>query len=327
MNYRTALVMHEACGRHDTGWAHPEHMGRLPAVLNAIYRETPALLDHVLQQEATFATSDDVLRAHSPHHLERLRRAADFAIERNAIVGMDSETLVSPASWDAAMAAAGAAVTATKLVLEGSVPTAFALARPPGHHATEDIAMGFCLLNNVAIAARWARTQGLERVLIIDWDVHHGNGTQDIFYNDPSVYYLSLHQYPLYPGTGFPDERGAGAALNTNRNVQVTAGTAGPKYIDLLSKALDATMAEFEPELVFVSAGFDCLRGDPLGGLHLEPADLHAVTLLIRERCRSAGGRMVCTLEGGYAPERVGLGVVDVLRALSELPPAETGRP
>jgi acetoin utilization deacetylase AcuC-like enzyme len=324
MNYRTALVMHEACGRHDTGWAHPEHQGRLPAVLNAIYRETPALLDHVLQYEAELATAEDILRAHTPHHLERLRRAADFAIERNAIVGLDSETLVSPASWDAALAGAGAVLTATRLVIEGQVPTAFALSRPPGHHATEDIAMGFCLLNNVAIAARWARTQGLERVLIIDWDVHHGNGTQDIFYSDPSVYYLSLHQYPLYPGTGFPDERGAGAALNTTRNVQLSAGMGGVRYLELLRAALDAVLAEFEPEVVFISAGFDCLRGDPLGGLHLEPADLHAVTLLIRERCTSARGRVVHALEGGYAPERVGRGVVDVLRALCDLPPAST---
>ena len=315
--------MHEACGRHDTGWGHPEHMGRLPAVLNAIYRETPALLDHVLQCEAELVTAEDILRAHTPHHLERLRRAAEVAIERNSIVGLDSETLVSPASWDAALASAGCVVSATRLVLQGTVPTAFALARPPGHHATEDVAMGFCLLNNVAIAARWARAQGVERVLIIDWDVHHGNGTQDIFYNDPAVYYLSLHQYPLYPGTGFQDERGGGAALNTNRNVQVTAGTGGASYLALLDNALAAVQGEFQPELVIVSAGFDCLRGDPLGGLRLEPADLHAATLLIRDRYASAGGRMVLALEGGYAPERVGLGVVDVLRALCDQPPAQ----
>jgi acetoin utilization deacetylase AcuC-like enzyme len=185
--------------------------------------------------------------------------------------------------------------------------------------------MGFCLLNNVAVAARWARAQGMERVLIVDWDVHHGNGTQDIFYNDPAVYYLSLHQYPLYPGTGFPDERGAGAALNTNRNVQVNAGTAGPAYLALLDAALVAVQAEFAPELVIVSGGFDCLRGDPLGGLHLEPADLHAATLRIREHCTSAEGRMVVALEGGYAPERTALGVVDVLRALCELPPQLQG--
>jgi acetoin utilization deacetylase AcuC-like enzyme len=236
---------------------------------------------------------------------------------------LDSETLVSPASWEAALAAAGCVITATRLVLEGSVPTAFALSRPPGHHATDDVAMGFCLLNNVAIAARWARAQGVNRIMIVDWDVHHGNGTQDIFYADPSVYYLSLHQHPLYPGTGYPEERGIGAALGTNRNVQVMAGTAGPEYLRLFRAAVDAALAEFTPELVLVSAGFDVLRGDPLGGLHLEPADLHAATRHLMDRSAGpAGGRLVFALEGGYTPDRVGLAVVDVLRALVDLPPA-----
>ncbi|HSL70281.1 MAG TPA: histone deacetylase [Longimicrobiales bacterium] len=323
MTYRTALVMHEACGRHDTGWAHPEHQGRLPGILNAIYRETPALLDHVLQCEGELITEDDILRAHSVAYLDQLRRAAKLALETGRIMELDSETLVSPASWEAALAAAGCVVSATRLVLKGTVPTAFALSRPPGHHATEDVAMGFCLLNNVAIAARWARTQGVDRVMIVDWDVHHGNGTQDIFYRDPAVYYLSLHQFPLYPGTGYPEERGIGAALNTNRNVQVVAGTAGPEYLRLFRDAVDAALAEFSPELVLVSAGFDVLRGDPLGGLHLEPADLHAATRYLMERmARPAQGRLIFALEGGYAPDRVGRGVVDVLRALADQPPA-----
>jgi acetoin utilization deacetylase AcuC-like enzyme len=311
--------MHEACGRHDTGWAHPEHQGRLPAILNAIYQETPVLLDHVQQVEATLATEEDVLRVHSTAHLEQLRRASAMAIESGRIVGLDSETLVSPASWEAAFAAAGCVLSAARLVLNGDVPTAFALARPPGHHATQDVAMGFCLLNNVAIAARWLRTQGVDRILIIDWDVHHGNGTQDIFYADPSVYYLSLHQHPLYPGTGQPDERGAGAALNRNRNVRVSAGTAGPQYLALFEDAIEATLAEFSPDFVLVSAGFDCLRGDPLGGLELEPADLHQLTSGLLQRLAPRTTRVVHALEGGYNPPRVGEGVVAVLRALAGL--------
>lgn len=314
--------MHEACARHDTGWAHPEHQGRLPAILNALYKDTPTLIEHVLQVETEPAQETDVLRAHSPEHLERLRRASHEALETGRIVELDSETLMSPASWDAAFGAAGAAITATRLVLEGEAAHAFALCRPPGHHATEDIAMGFCLINNVAVAARWARAQGIDKVLIIDWDVHHGNGTQDIFYTDPNVYYFSLHQFPLYPGTGFVEERGLGAGMGTTRNVHVMTGTEGPEYLALLDEALSKTLAEFKPELVLISAGFDCLRGDPLGGLRLEPEHLHAATRMILDATApSAQGRTVALLEGGYAPERVGLGVVDVMRAFAGLPP------
>jgi acetoin utilization deacetylase AcuC-like enzyme len=319
-DYRTALVTHEACGCHDTGWAHPEHQGRLPAILNAVYQDTPALLDYVQQVEATPATEEDVLRVHSSAHLEFLRKASKLAIESGRIVGLDVETMMSPASWDAAFAAAGCVLTAARMVLNAEVPTAFALARPPGHHATQDVAMGFCLLNNVAIAARWLRRQGIDRVLIIDWDVHHGNGTQDIFYADPSVYYLSLHQHPLYPGTGHPEERGAGAAQNCNRNVRISAGTAGPEYLGLFQEALEGTLAEFSPDFVLVSAGFDCLRADPLGGLQLEPADLHQLTMRLLLRLAPGTTRVVHTLEGGYNAPRVGEGVVSVLRALAGLP-------
>ncbi len=318
-DYRTALVMHEACGRHDTGWAHPEHQGRLPAILNAIYQQTPALLDLVLQAEAVPATEKDILRAHSSRLLERLRKAAEIASERSSIVGLDVETLVSPASWEAALASAGCVLSAARLVLEGTVSSAFALTRPPGHHATEDVSMGFCLLNNVAIAARWLRTRGVERVLIVDWDVHHGNGTQDIFYADPATYYLSLHQHPLYPGTGDPNERGAGAALNTNRNVQIRADMAGEEYLRLFERALETVLSEFSPEFVLVSAGFDCLRGDPLGGLALEPTDLHVLTRRMLARLQPRVRGVVLALEGGYNPPRVGDGVVAVLRALAGL--------
>jgi acetoin utilization deacetylase AcuC-like enzyme len=316
-----ALVSHPDCGRHDTGWGHPEHQGRLPAIVRAIYQETPALLEIMLQREATPVGTEDLLRVHTPEEVERVRQAVAEAEREGTQVSIDADTVVSDASRDAALAAAGCAVTGVELVLDGAAETAFGLSRPPGHHATAERAMGFCLFNNVAVAARWAQARrGVGRVLIIDWDVHHGNGTQDIFYEDPSVYYLSLHQSPHYPGTGAAEERGADAGLGTTRNVPLPAGTTAAEYRRAFEDSLDATLAEFEPELVLISAGFDCLAGDPLGDFGLEPADLHALTRLILERTRStAGGKVVAVLEGGYTPARVGAGVVAVIRALGGL--------
>lgn len=317
--------MHPDCGLHDTGWGHPEHQGRLPAIVKAIYQDTPALIEVMLQREAEPARLAELRRVHSPEHIERVRAAVAEAERTGAQVSLDADTVVSAASWDAALAAAGCAVSGVRLVLDGEAATAFAGSRPPGHHATRDLAMGFCLFNNVAVAARWAQAErGVERVLIIDWDVHHGNGTQDIFYADPSVYYLSLHQSPHYPGTGEAEERGAGAGLGTTRNLPLPEGTTAAEYRRLFEGALAAVLAEFAPELVLISAGFDCLAGDPLGGLGLEPGDLHALTRLVLERTQAtARGKVVAVLEGGYAPARVGAGVVAVIRALGGLPPQD----
>ncbi|HWV58491.1 MAG TPA: histone deacetylase, partial [Longimicrobiales bacterium] len=233
-------------------------------------------------------------------------------------VSLDADTVVSAASWDAALAAAGCAITAVRLTLGGEVGSAFALSRPPGHHAGADYSMGFCLFNNVAVAARWAQVHhGIGRILIIDWDVHHGNGTQDIFYDDGAVHYLSLHQSPHYPGTGSARERGAGQGLGATTNVPVPAGMSRPAYMDTFREALDQALHAASPELVLISAGMDCLAGDPLGGLRLEPADVHQMTREVVDRARVP---VVAVLEGGYAPRRVGLAVVNALRAFAGLP-------
>jgi acetoin utilization deacetylase AcuC-like enzyme len=322
--FPSALVLHPDCGRHDTGWRHPEHQGRLPAIVQAIYRDTPALLERVLQREGSHATVEDVARVHSPAYLEQVRGCAATAARDETLVMLDADTVVSPATWDASLAAAGCVLAAVRLVLAGEAETAFALCRPPGHHALPAHAMGFCLFNNVAIAARALQQSGPKRVLIVDWDVHHGNGTQDIFYGDGSVYYLSLHQSPHYPGTGAAAERGAGAGVGRTLNVPLPAGTSGSVYRSAFSSALDRVFDEFDPEFVLVSAGFDCLAGDPLGGLLLEPEDMHRLARDLLERCRAsaAGGRMVLALEGGYQPERTGRGVINVYHALTDLPPA-----
>ena len=319
-----ALVGHHACGLHDTGWGHPEHQGRLPAILSAIEKDTPALIDHLEQREAIVADAALLHLVHPREHVDLVRATAQQAEEQRAQLHLDADTVVSAASWDAALAAAGAVVTATDFVLDGLYDAAFALSRPPGHHAPADRAMGFCLFNSVAIAARHAQRRGAERVLVVDWDVHHGNGTQDVFYDDGSVYYLSTHLSPHYPGTGAAEERGAGSGLNATRNVPMPHGIRADDYHRAFDDALDATLAEFQPDVVIVSAGFDCLAGDPLGGMRLEPSDLHAITIRLREATRAtAGGRMIVALEGGYAPPRVGKGVVAVLRALCGLPPQD----
>ncbi len=316
----TAIVSHPACALHDTGWHHPEHQGRLPAIVKAIYRETPALLDRMLQAEARPASRDDLLRVHTPAHLDHVGRWVERAKEAGGPVAMTQDTIVSPASWDAAVGAAGAALDATKIVLDGEAGTAFALTRPPGHHANAERAMGFCLFNNVAVAAKWAvQEAGLERVLIVDWDVHHGNGTQEIFYTDPSVYYLSLHMTGHYPGTGSTGQTGSGAGKGTTRNVPFPHGVEREYYLEVYDEVVSMVLDEFTPDLVLVSAGFDCLAGDPLGGLLLEPVDLHGMT---RRLVDDAGGRVVALLEGGYVPHRAAEGAVQTLRALAGLPPA-----
>jgi acetoin utilization deacetylase AcuC-like enzyme len=315
----TALVLHPDCGRHDTGWSHPEHQGRLPAIVHALYQETPALLERVLQHEGTHATRAQIARVHTSAHIATIEAIAAEAARSGSGIRVDPDTVVSGASWDAALAAAGCTLDAVGLVLRGEAQSAFALSRPPGHHALPDRAMGFCLFNSVAVAARALQQEhGVQRVLIVDWDVHHGNGTQDIFYGDPDVYYLSIHQSPHYPGTGAVGERGAGAGQGTTLNVPLAGGTTASEWRRSFSAALDDVFRDFRPDFVLVSAGFDCMRGDPLGGFQLEPDDLHALTLELCGRVRASGaGGPVLTLEGGYAPARTAAGVLAVFRALA----------
>ncbi len=321
---RTALVLHPDCERHDPGPGHSESRARLPALLQAVRADAalPGVLDEHL---AVPATEEDLLRVHTAAHVARVRGAVEDARRDGAPRRLDPDTLVSEGSWDAALAAAGCATTALELVLDGRAPAAFALSRPPGHHAAADRAAGFCLFNNVAVAIRRLQATGrVERALVVDWDAHHGDGTQAIFWDDPSVYVLSLHLRRGYPGTGAEDEVGADAGVGTTRNVPLRRGTGRPGYLRRFREALDAALASFEPDLVVVSAGFDCLAGDPEGGLLLEPADLHRLTtdLLARLPAR-ARGRVAAVLEGGYRIEAIGAGLVAVLRALSGLPPAE----
>lgn len=317
----TGFFLHPSSPLHDTGWNHPEHQGRMRALASTVGKDMLTLHGHVGQFEPGMASEDDVLRVHSAGHLAQVRRACRMAEERDTIVALDPDTKVSSASWEAALGSAGAGIEAARSVVEGRIRNAFVATRPPGHHATPDRPMGFCLINNIAVTARWLQAAGhAERVLIVDWDVHHGNGTQDVFYADPDVFYLSLHQSPHYPGSGAATERGSGEGEGTTLNVPLPAGTSRRDYRTAFDGALEDVTDGFRPDFVLVSAGFDVMAGDPLGGMLLETDDLHAITRRLvdvaEERC---GGRVVTFLEGGYVPKRLGEGAVAVIRALADL--------
>src|ERR1700687_3069994 len=287
----TLLYTHPACLDHDPGRHHPESAARLRAVLEALDAPEFARLD---RREAPEAAIDDIARVHPRRFVERLLAAVPPA----GHVGIDADTILSPESGRAALRAAGAVVAAVDAVVAGEADNAFCAVRPPGHRAEPGRAMGFCLFNNVAIGALRAReVHGLARVAVIDFDVHHGNGTQARFADDPSLFYASTHQFPLYPGTGAPSETGVGNIVNVPLRPLSGSNEFRLGMTRTILPALDA----FRPEMVLISAGFDAHRNDPLAQLLLEDADYTWVTERLLEVARQhAGGRVVATLEGGY---------------------------
>lgn len=291
----TLLYYHTDFLDHDTGH-HPECAQRLRAVMGHL--ETTGLVEQTERPDWQSATREQLLRVHDAQHLAKLEQYAEQGGGR-----ADADTVVSSTSVGVARLAAGAVCDAVDRVVTGPQRQALCLVRPPGHHALPDRAMGFCLFNNVAVAAKQALASGLERILIVDWDVHHGNGTQAMFYDDPRVGFFSAHRWPFYPGTGDSDETGTGAGLGTTRNVPVSFGTSRADYESLFRRELEDFAARIKPELVLVSAGFDSHREDPIGSLGLESEDFAWLTELVCDIAdSSAGGRLVSTLEGGYNP-------------------------
>jgi acetoin utilization deacetylase AcuC-like enzyme len=305
------LIYHAAYLTHDTG-SHPENARRLQSILSAV-DEDPALSKNLLRITPEPARREEISRCHREdliHHVESFCNRGELYL--------DADTRISAESFAVARLAAGAAVAAVDAVMSEEGGRAFGLIRPPGHHATIANAMGFCLFNNAAIAARYAQWKyGVERVLIVDWDVHHGNGTQDIFWTDPSVFYFSTHQFPYYPGTGSTGERGAKKGEGYTLNVPLRAGTSAHDHREAFRDALHEIERRFPPDLTIISAGFDSRRGDPLGGLMLEDSDFAEMTKdLLRLAEKHGAGRIIGLLEGGYNLQLLGGSVKSHLQAL-----------
>ncbi len=292
----TALLLDRVYTQHQPGPGHPERPDRIAAVSYAL--ENSGLLGRMSRIEPRRATEEELTFCHSPHYLDIVRR--DFAHGAHEL--STGDTAIGPGSMEVALEAAGGVLNAVDAVLSRTAGNAFCAVRPPGHHATPDRGMGFCIFNNVAIAARHAqRRHGIHRVLIADWDVHHGNGTQDIFYSDPAVLFFSTHQSPWYPGTGASDETGHAAGVGTTLNCPFPAGAGHGEIVGAFLNKLLPAAKEFRPELVLLSAGFDSREGDPLGRFLLSDDDFRELTQIMLEIADdTAEGRLVSVLEGGY---------------------------
>jgi len=305
MSVAVAVYSHPAMLDHRPGEGHPESPERLGAVLRAL----DEALAPIAMQAARPATREELERVHPAAMIDAIEAAAPAS----GRVPLDPDTWMSPGSLDAALLAAGAVVQAVEAVATGQTLRAFCAVRPPGHHAEPDRPMGFCLFNNVAIGARAAQAAGIGRVAIVDFDVHHGNGTQAVAEADPSLFYASIHQGGFYPGTGFADERGVGNLVN----VPLPAGAPRELWRRLFESRIAPTLDAFAPDLVLISAGFDAHRRDPLADQNLEDEDFGWATRVILDASSSAKGRVVSALEGGYDLQALGRSAVAHVEALA----------
>ncbi len=295
---KTGVVRHQLYLEHRTGILHPESPQRLQSIYHML--DNKDFGGAVVNIEPRYATLEELLWVHDPHYVDRILDSAE-----KTQIRFDPDTVTSPKTYKAAWLAAGGVMEAVRAVLMGDVRNAFALVRPPGHHAQRDRAMGFCIFNNEAIGAKYAiKTHGLERVLIVDWDVHHGNGIQNIFYDDPHVLYFSAHHHPFFPWSGDEREAGKGEGEGYTVNVPLEAGGSDACYGNVLRHLLVPIAQQYRPELIMVSAGFDIHHSDPLGSMNVTTQGFARMTALLMEMAADlCKGRLVLVLEGGYNPQ------------------------
>ncbi len=304
-------ILDEVFVHHRAPSGHPERPARAEAVRDALTAAGIATRGRHLATRA--ATDEELARVHAAAYLDELAKLVP-----GKSGWLDADTYFSPGTWDAARAAAGSTIQLAQGVLHGPLTQGLAVVRPPGHHATRDRAMGFCLLNNIAAAAAALRAEGAARVAILDWDVHHGNGTQDIFWNDPDVLYLSVHQFPYYPGTGAPTELGGPSAIGATVNVGLPSGCGDAEYAAVFDHVFLPKLAVFRPDVLLISAGFDAFEHDPLAGMRVTHAGFAAMARRLRAAAeRWSQGRVVAVLEGGYDLDGLGGGMTAVLSAFT----------
>jgi len=280
--------------RHETE-PHPENPGRLTAIQNRL--ESSEFYNNLIPIQPRKATAEEIGMVHDSGYVASVKQSC-----ADEVRNLDADTVISSNSYDAALLSAGAGMKAIDQLIDGNIHNAFCAVRPPGHHAEQDHAMGFCLFNNVGIAARYAqKTKGLNKIFIFDWDVHHGNGSQHSFYSDPSIYYSSTHQYPFYPGTGAKEETGTGDGLGTTLNLPMDAYSDDDDYLSAVEKKLIPEIQHYKPDLIIISAGFDAHQNDPLAQIQLTTDCFGKMTELLMGIARDVcDGRLLSMLEGGY---------------------------
>ena len=296
---RLAFIYHPLFEQHNPGYGHPESPLRVKRIY--AYLKNNGFLRRLSEIIPQAAGKQQLALIHDVSYIQKILRLNG---KEHAILD-GGDTVLNAHSVEAALFAAGAGITAVNLIVNQGYDKVFAAVRPPGHHAKADRAMGFCIFNNIAVTARYAqRFANLKKILIIDWDVHHGNGTQTAFYSDPSVFYLSLHQYPFYPMSGRPEEKGSGSGLGFTRNIPLPAGSGDAAYINALEAALPEIEKIFRPQLILISAGFDAYFNDPIGGMQITEEGFYKLTeITARFAQRNCNGRVISFLEGGYHPD------------------------
>lgn len=310
---KTGIVRDDRFMNHQMGAYHPESPTRLEVIYGML--EDQDMMDHFTSVPVRRAEREELLWVHTPNYVDKVA-----STEGKDYTYLDPDTQTCAGSYEAALLAAGGLCEAVSMVHDGRLDNAFALVRPPGHHAESARAMGFCLFNNVAVGTRYAQEKlGIRRILVIDWDLHHGNGTQHAFEEDPSILYFSTHQYPYYPGSGAFDETGRGEGEGYTVNIPLSTGCGDGEYTTIFEKIFKPIALEFDPEMILVSAGIDIYMGDPLGGMGVTPEGFSAMTRSIMEMADACcDGKVVLTLEGGYSLQGLRDSVKCILKELAD---------